>query len=296
MCTFIRSIFSVRRDMHIVLCSFPQISWFAQIRFLLGCLWSFWRAIWNKAKSQTWLLRLRQSTNEIFFFIKVHHPNVKVAMKILVLSGKVLGTELNPKMLALRRLLQHVACSSLQMLQGEIQILELAPRNKHNVVILLEVKRWLINCTCLQHPWEFPEMQRVMARPRSSLFNRLVCPGSFFVYCVHHWQATSLKRSVSYAWHAGGWFSSHTSFLLMHVLHSDSLMCLGNQPQRLFPECVQTFPPGRIASRGVSAIYHACCFKCLATNLQEIKRWVSIFEISTLLPNLHNQPIGVFGT
>lgn len=142
--------------------------------------------------------------------------------KFLVLSGKVLGTELTPETLAIRRMLQHVACSSLQMLKEEIQILELAHGDKHNVVVLLEVKRWFINGTCLQHPWEFSEMQVVMARPRSALLNRVTCPGSFFVYCMHHWQATCQKKSgsVSCAWHAGGWFSSHTSFLLMHVLHS----------------------------------------------------------------------------
>lgn len=82
--------------------------------------------------------------------MKIHHPNVNVAMKIL-LSGEMLGTQLTPKGLAIRRLLQHLACSGLQMFQEEIQILELAPGDKHHVVTLLEVKRWLINCTCLQH-------------------------------------------------------------------------------------------------------------------------------------------------
>lgn len=43
----------------------------------------------------------------------------------------------------------NLACSSLQMVQEEIDVLEVAPGDKHNVVILLEFKRWLINCTCL---------------------------------------------------------------------------------------------------------------------------------------------------
>lgn len=43
----------------------------------------------------------------------------------------------------------NLACSSLQMVQEEIEVLEVAPGDEHNVVILLEVKRWLINCTCL---------------------------------------------------------------------------------------------------------------------------------------------------
>lgn len=57
--------------------------------------------------------------------MKIHHPNVNVAMKMLVFIGKVLGTELTPKRLAINQkdvLAFNLACSSLQTMQEEIQM------------------------------------------------------------------------------------------------------------------------------------------------------------------------------
>lgn len=51
-------------------------------------------------------IKLRQYNTEIRFGMTIHHPNVYVAMKMLVLSGEVLGAELTPRSLAIRRLLQ----------------------------------------------------------------------------------------------------------------------------------------------------------------------------------------------
>lgn len=51
-------------------------------------------------------IKLRQYNTEICFGMTIHHPNVYVAMKMLVLSGEVLGAELTPRSLAIRRLLQ----------------------------------------------------------------------------------------------------------------------------------------------------------------------------------------------
>lgn len=57
--------------------------------------------------------------------MKIHHPNVNVAMNTLVFIGKVLGTELTPKRLAINQkdvLAFNLACSSLQTMQEEIQM------------------------------------------------------------------------------------------------------------------------------------------------------------------------------
>lgn len=160
--------------MHIILCSFPQISWFAQIWFLLGCLWSCSRAMWNKAKSHAWLLWLWQCSIEILWCEDLSSRR-KRGHENFGAQWWSAGYRANTKETCYQRFATafNLVCSSLQMLQEEKQILELSlglSGKKYNVVILLEVERWFINCTCLQHPWEFPERPGVMARPRSALF------------------------------------------------------------------------------------------------------------------------------
>lgn len=68
MCTFTRSRFSVRREMHIIPCSFLQISWFTQIWFLWGCLWSFWRACETQQNPRLDYYYWDNVTLKLFFF------------------------------------------------------------------------------------------------------------------------------------------------------------------------------------------------------------------------------------